>query len=156
MQVKASVRYPDEDLKVEEFPMITIYGMFDTENIYRRKHSRFIPYVVYKDLETATLSNQPQPIDIFYQIDFWSLSNRQINEMTAKWLGMCLRFFNINYKDVSIYCSQNSNMRNNVQFDQARKIRVFNSNIDYRIWATLFDENTYKVPLVQERIFNFK
>ena len=111
INVKAKVRYPDEKLKVEEFPLITICSLFDRENIYRRVYSPFTPYIINKDPKTITLSKQPQPIDIFYQIDFWTLSNRQINEITAKWFNTCLRFFNINCNNIFIYCGQNSNMR---------------------------------------------
>ena len=163
--VKAFVRFPDEGLKDEEFPCMTIFNLFDVSNEYRRQFSRFDPYLLSRDIEKgeAELTKQPIPVDTHYQIDFWSKSNRQMNEMTKNWLENCEGYFNLDCMDVSdnlrnIFCRQVGNLRNGSQgqYDQARKIRVFNKSIDYRLWLEIFEKNTYTVRTVAEDGLTFK
>ena len=159
--VNAYVRLPDEGLKEEMFPCVTVFNLFDVPNEHRRWQSRFVPYLVGRDYDAgiAELTKQPMPVDAHYQIDFWSMSNRQINEMTKNWLDMCGGFFNLDCMDVSnnlrsIFCRQASNLRPGMQgHDQARKVRVFNQNIDYRIWLEIFEKNTFTRRLVTETVF---
>ena len=164
--VKASVRLPDEDLKDEQFPCVTVFNLFDAPNERRRQYSRFEPCLVGRDLAKgeAELAKQPAPVDARYQIDFWSRSNRQMNEMTETWMEMCEGYFNLDCLDVSgnlrsIFCRQVGNLRPGLQgHDQARRVRVFNKSVDYRIWLEIFGRDTRKVPLVSEsgRVFRLR
>jgi len=155
--VKAHVREPDETLKHEQFPCMTVYGTFDRENVMRRQYDRFHSLIVNRDKEKfrAVVEKPPHPIDSHYQIDFWSLSNRQMNDMTRKWLDMCLRFFNLDCRDVSdnlrnIFCCQQGDLKKADYFDRERKVRVFHSIIDYRIWVEIYERGSYTVPIVKE------
>ena len=156
--VKASVRLPDEGLKDEQFPCITVFNLFDVPNENRRQHSRFQPRLVGRDNDrgVALLTRQPIPIDAHYQFDFWSKSNRQINEMTRKWMDKCEGYFNLDCRDVSdnlrsIFCRQAGRLRPGLQgHDQARRVRVFNASIDYRIWLEIYEKDVYTVRTVAE------
>ena len=170
--VNAFVRLPDEDLKEEIFPCMSVFNIFDVPNEYRRQRSRFIPHLMHRNYDKgeAIMTKQPLPVDALYQIDFWSFSNRQINEMTNKWMDMCEGYFNLDCEDVSsnlrnIFCRQVSNMRSQSmghgslrnssygQYDQARRVRVFNSSIDYRVWLEIFEKNTFTRRIVTEVSF---
>lgn len=155
--IGAKVRLPDEDLKTEEFPCATVYWLFDAPNEHRRQYSRFEPYVAGRDLEKgeALLAERPMPVDARYQLDFWSLSNRQLNEIAGKWTARCGGYFNLDCEDASgnvrsIFCRQAGNLRNGSQghTDRGRKVRVFNAGVDYTVWLEIFERETRAVRTV--------
>ena len=154
--VKGYVRDPAEVLKTEIFPCITIYNTFDRENIYRREYERDMK-IVGKDYDTKKvfMEKPPAPYDAFYQVDFWTLSNRQMNDLTLMWLDMCGRFFNLDCKDASdnlrnIYCGQVGHLKKADYIQQENNVRVFHSIIDYRIWVEIYERKLYDVPMVTD------
>ena len=99
--VPVKVRKPDEDFKIEEYPCITLYNLYSV-----RDEERYFPdsVVVERDLERNRLVEEKSaiPYSLFYQIDFWSRQQSQMNDMTRMWLGHHPdRCFNLPVKDLS-------------------------------------------------------
>lgn len=85
-EVYTFVRKPDEDYKIEKYPCISIYNIGYTRNPlrYNPMESRVgrredIPYMY---LEKSAI-----PYDLEYQLDFWSVYQSDMNDLTRKWLG---------------------------------------------------------------------
>ena len=99
--VPVKVRKPDEDFKIEEYPCITLYNLYSV-----RDEVRYFPdtVVVEKDPINHKLIEEKSaiPYSLFYQIDFWSRLQSQMNDMTRLWLGHHPdRYFNLPVKDLS-------------------------------------------------------
>ena len=141
--VPVKVRKPDEDFKIEEYPCITLYNLYSI-----RDNIRYYPdlVAVYKDPanHSVTLEKGAVPYSLFYQIDFWSRLQSNMNDMTRLWLGNHPDgHFNLPVKDLS------GNDRNSsvLMVDDLRKSdfltetkRTFHSSLTYRVWVEL-DEN---------------
>ena len=99
--VPVKVRKPDEDFKVEEYPCITLYNLYSM-----RDEVRYFPdtVVVQRDFERGKLIQERGaiPYSLFYQIDFWSRTQTQMNDMTRLWIGHHYdKSFNLPVKDLS-------------------------------------------------------
>lgn len=99
--VPVKVRKPDEDFKIEEYPCITLYNLYSL-----RDEVRYFPdkVVVERDYERNKLIEERGaiPYNLYYQIDFWSTRQSQMNDMTRMWLGNHPdRCFNLPVEDAS-------------------------------------------------------
>ena len=85
-RVPVYVRKPDEDFKVEKFPCI-ILQVLDTQFSIPRWY-KFDSYVVARDKENfrGILDKTPLPFDISYQIDFYAIKQKDLDELNVKWL----------------------------------------------------------------------
>lgn len=138
--VPVKVRKPDEDFKIEEYPCITLYNLYSV-----RDEERYFPdsVVVERDLERNRLVEEKSaiPYSLFYQIDFWSRQQSQMNDMTRMWLGHHPdRCFNLPVKDLS------GNDRDSfvLMTDDLKKSdfltdtqRTFHSVLTYRVWVEI-------------------
>lgn len=142
--VPVKIRKPDEDFKVETYPCITLYNLYSI-----RDDVRYFPdtVVVERNIETNKLIEEKSaiPYSLYYQFDFWSRLQSQMNDMTRMWLGHHPdKDFNLPVKDVS------GNDRSSYVFmtDDLKKSdfltgtdRTFHSMLTYRVWVEL-DERT--------------
>ena len=92
------VRDPEEDLREEQIPCVTItplYNRFDA----RRYNPN--PVIMSRNDEENLLTMQDSavPFNLFYQIDFWSRYKEDINLMTSTWLRKHFRQFNLKVVD---------------------------------------------------------
>lgn len=138
--VPVKVRKPDEDFKIEEYPCITLYNLYSV-----RDEVRYFPdtVVVEKDIENHKLIEEKSaiPYSLFYQIDFWSRQQSQMNDMTRMWLGHHPdRCFNLPVKDLS------GNDRDSfvLMTDDLKKSdfltdtkRTFHSVLTYKVWVEI-------------------
>lgn len=141
--VPVRIRKPDEDFKSEDYPMVTIYNLFTS----KRDEVRYYPFdvLVKADPNTSTgsLEKSAVPYSLQYQIDFWSTSQVDMNNMLAKWEFFVSRDFNLPVIDSGgvkryAHALQKGNMQ---KFDRLNgSDRIYHSCITYRIWAEL-DEN---------------
>ena len=147
------IRKPEEDFKVEKFPCVSIYNLF-----YRHDPLRFnsAPVVVdrNKDANIMTLEDPAVPYNLFYQLDFWSKYQSDMNMMTRTWLLKHFRQFNLEVTDdggVKRSCnvSINENPKKLDLMDMNE--RKFHTIISYRIWVELDDETRYNVSMVGNR-----
>lgn len=138
--VPVKVRKPDEDFKIEEYPCITLYNLYS-----KRDEERYFPdtVVVERDLDNNKIIEERSaiPYSLFYQIDFWSRHQSQMNDMTRMWLGHHPdRCFNLPVKDLS------GNDRDSfvLMTDDLKKSdfltdtkRTFHSVLTYRVWVEI-------------------
>lgn len=150
------VRKPEEDFKFEVFPCVSIYNTnsrFDTI----RYNSE--PVMVEKDIENsvAVMEDSAIPYELFYQIDFWSEYQDDMNQMTMSWLSKHFRQFNLTVTDDGgVVRSCNCLMSGQpVKSDLVlNKQRLFHTIISYRIWVEIDNETRYNVPIIKDRNFS--
>lgn len=147
------VRKPEEDLKFETFPCVSIYN-----KTYKPDLVRFYPYPVMVQKGSsgvpATMEDPALPFNLTYQIDFWARYQEDMNEMTKSWLSKHYRTFNLNVVDDggtkrSCNVMQEGDI---VKSDLVQgKNRLYHSIITYTIWVELDSETRYNVPIVVSR-----
>ena len=140
--VNVSVRKPDEDFKIEVYPSVSIYNLYSRLDLQRYDNSQVI---VSRDDETHRLVREQGaiPYNLYYQIDFWSKYQTDMNEMTRKWLSDIYRDFNLEVKDMSgktrsCYCLLTDDLAKADFIDGEN--RILHSALTYRIYVEL-DEN---------------
>lgn len=147
------VRDPEEDLREEQIPCVTItplYNRFDA----RRYNPN--PVIMSRNDEENLLTMQDSavPFNLFYQIDFWSRYKVDINLMTSTWLRKHFRQFNLKVVDDG-GTERSSNVIVNESLRESDLLknqkRLFHSIISYVIWVELDDEVGYNVHMVAER-----
>lgn len=147
------VRDPEEDLREEHIPCVTItplYNRFDA----RRYNPN--PVIMSRNDEENLLTMQDSavPFNLFYQIDFWSRYKEDINLMTSTWLRKHFRQFNLKVVDDG-GTERSSNVIVNESLRESDLLknqkRLFHSIISYVIWVELDDEVGYNVHMVAER-----
>lgn len=138
--VPVKIRKPDEDFKIEEYPCITLYNLYSV-----RDEERYFPdtVVVDRDFDNHRLIEEKSaiPYSLFYQIDFWSRQQSQMNDMTRMWLGHHPdKCFNLPVKDLS------GNNRDSfvLMTDDLKKSdfltdtkRTFHSVLTYKVWVEI-------------------
>ena len=138
--VPVKIRKPDEDFKIEEYPCITLYNLYSV-----RDEERYFPdtVVVERDFDNHKLIEEKSaiPYSLFYQIDFWSRQQSQMNDMTRMWLGHHPdKCFNLPVKDLS------GNNRDSLVLmtDDLKKSdfltdtkRTFHSVLTYKVWVEI-------------------
>lgn len=150
---KVYVRDPEEDLKEEDIPCVTITQLFNRFDPRRYNPN---PVIMSRNKEENTLQVQDPavPFNLFYQIDFWSRYREDINVMTSSWLKSHFRQFNLSVIDDG-GVERSSNVLVNESMKSADLLknqrRLFHSVISYVIWVELDDEVGYNVSMVAER-----
>lgn len=138
--VPVKIRKPDEDFKIEEYPCITLYNLYSV-----RDEERYFPdtVIVERDVDNHRLTEEKSaiPYSLFYQIDFWSRQQSQMNDMTRMWLGHHPdKCFNLPVKDLS------GNNRDSfvLMTDDLKKSdfltdtkRTFHSVLTYKVWVEI-------------------
>jgi hypothetical protein len=148
------VRDPEEDLKEEQIPCVTITHLF---NRFDSKRYNPNPVIMSKDEENSLLNVQESaiPFNLTYQIDFWSRYKEDINIMTSSWLRKHFRQFNLKVIDDG-GTERTSNVLLNEQMKSSdlmkNQKRLFHSVISYVIWVELDDELGYNVHMVADRV----
>lgn len=149
--IPVKVRKPDEDFKIEEYPCITLYNLYGV-----RDEVRYFPdkVVVERDLEKNKLIEERGaiPYNLFYQLDFWSRQQSQMNDMTRMWLGHHPdRCFNLPVKDIS---GQNRDCFVLMTDDLTKSDfltennRTFHSVITYRVWVEIDERIRNESPMI--------
>lgn len=138
--VPVKIRKPDEDFKIEEYPCITLYNLYSV-----RDEVRFFPdkVVVERDHERNKLIEERGaiPYSLFYQFDFWSRLQSQMNDMTRIWLGHHPdRSFNLPVKDLSgqnrsSFVLQVGDLVKSDSLTEAE--RTLHSVLTYRVWVEI-------------------
>jgi hypothetical protein len=95
------VREPDVDLTDYEnkYPVATLTKLYVRDNVYRQGDGT--PIVVENTDTTITTEEQAKPFELFYQIDFWTKNQKDMDEITMKWLINFDRDFVLTVKDLS-------------------------------------------------------
>lgn len=153
VSVPVTIRKPDEDFKVEEYPCISLYNLYSNRNEMRYNPER---QVVSRNVEDKVMVVEASaiPYDLEYQIDFWSKLQSEMNEMLRLWLSHNPdKYINLPVKDVS------GNDRNSfmLQTEGLKKSdlitgdkRLFHSFITYKIWVELDEHIGSELPMVTQ------
>lgn len=151
--VPVDVRKPDEDFKVESYPRITIYNLYST-----RDEERYFPdkVVVLRDDESKTLVEEKGaiPYSLYYQIDFWSRLQSDMNEMTRMWLTSHPdKYFNLDVKDMagkdrSSFVLLTDDLKKSDYF--TGRDRTFHSYLTYRVWVELDERVQTEGAMIME------
>lgn len=149
--VPVIIRKPDEDFKVEQYPCISLYNLYS-----RRDKDRYYsdPVVTARDEvhKTMTLEKAAIPFSLYYQMDFWSTSITQMNEMTRRWLSatpeQCfnLPVIDLAGKSRSSFVLETDSLRKSDILTS--KERTFHSFLTYRVWVELDDRVAETKPMV--------
>lgn len=153
--IPVKVRKPDEDFKIEEYPCITLYNLYSV-----RDEVRYFPdtVVVERDFETKSLIEEKSavPYSLFYQLDFWSRKQSQMNDMTRIWLGHHPdKCFNLPVKDLSgndrsSFVLMTDNL---VKSDYLTGTdRTFHSILTYRVWVEIDEKIRIEGKLITDII----
>lgn len=150
--VRCRVRKPDEDFKKEDYPLISIYNLYNVRDDFRRAQ-RDVELSKNVDTRTILVEQAALPFNLFYQIDFWSQQQSQMDSMTMQWINATQggKDFNLPVVDNgghsrTCYCLCKGDLGKSDLLEGTS--RTFHSFITYRIYAEI-DENVQKVePLV--------
>lgn len=96
--VKVVVRKPDEDFNEEDYPIVSIYNLYDRFSKVRYSPD---PVVISQvgAYGTAIIEDSALPYDLFYQIDFWASLQSDMNIMTKQWKSISKLWFNLDVID---------------------------------------------------------
>lgn len=138
--VPVKIRKPDEDFKIEEYPCITLYNLYSV-----RDEVRYFPDKVvverHPDRNILIEERGAIPYSLFYQLDFWSRKQSQMNDMTRMWLGHHPdRCFNLPVKDLSgqdrsSFVLMTDDLRKSDFLTETQ--RTFHSVLTYRVWVEI-------------------
>ena len=147
------VRDPEEDLREEQIPCVTITPLHNRFDARRYNPN---PVIMSRNDEENLLTMQDSavPFNLLYHIDFWSRYKEDINLMTSTWLRKHFRQFNLKVVDDG-GTERSSNVIVNESLRESDLLknqkRLFHSIISYVIWVELDDEVGYNVHMVAER-----
>lgn len=98
--VKVIIRKPDEDFNEEDYPLVSIYNLYDKFSKLRYSPE---PVVTHRlpESHTLILEDSALPYDLYYQIDFWATLQTDMNQMTKYWKAFTKSWFNLDVLDES-------------------------------------------------------
>lgn len=150
------VRKPEEDFKDEIFPCVSIYN-----RTYEHDPIRYDPVPVKLGIDLSKKNIEMEetavPFNLFYQIDFWSRFQTDMDTMTRTWLSKHFRQFNLKVIDDggverSCNCMQKGQItKSDLVLD---KKRLFHSIANLEIWVELDNETRYNMPVIITRDVN--
>ena len=145
--VPVRIRKPDEDFKVEDYPMITITNLFTS----KRDEVRYYPFKVLRGYDVSTAKGNLEltavPYSVFYQIDFWSTLQTDMNNMLSQWCFAVSRDFNLPVIDSGGTPRDAFALQSGETLKRSDKLlsgdRLFCSSITYRIWAEIDESSDF-------------
>lgn len=152
--VKVVIRKPDDDFTTEDYPLISVYNLYDRFSVSRYSPE---PVVVSKDEKSNSLlvEESALPYDLFYQIDFWANLQSDMNSMTRQWKSYSKMWFNLDVTDESgnprscFVLSQNDFNKSDLLSGGKR---LFHSFGTYKIQVELDDNVQSKLPMITNTI----
>jgi hypothetical protein len=150
ISVPAIPREPEQEFKEEQFPLVSITSLYETFSRERYVQDK---QVVSKVNGIAIYEDSCKPFELFYQIDFWSSYQIEMDEMTMLWSSRSFPDFNLPVKDKSgnqrsVYALARSNMQANDFISGTN--RTFHSFITYRFSVSIDENIKSTAPIVLE------
>lgn len=152
------IRKPEEDLKFEIFPCVSIYNTGYSSDLRRYDKE---PVIVEKDIEKGivTLEDSAVPFNLEYQLDFWSKYATDMDTMTRTWLIKHFRQFNLKVVDDG-GTERTCNCLRTGRVEKSDLVlntkRLFHTIIKYQIWVELDDETRYNKFMVKNTNIEFE
>ena len=152
--VKVVVRKPDEDFNEEDYPLVSIYNLYDR---FAKERYSPEPCVVYRNLKKNFLISEESalPYDLFYQIDFWSNNQSDMNSMTKQWKSYSKSWFNLDVVDESgnlrsCFVLYRNDFRKADLMKSGK--RLFHSFGSYKIQVEIDDNTQNLIPMATSEI----
>ena len=148
--VKVVIRKPDEDFSEEDYPIVSIYNLYDRFSKGRYSSE---PVVISRNEgeHSLVLEESALPYDLFYQIDFWATLQSDRNSMVKQWKAFSKFWFNLNVIDESgtprscFVLSRNDFNRADLMKDGKR---LFHSFGTYRVQVEIDENVRTEVPML--------
>lgn len=149
--IPVDIQKPDEDFKIEQYPCGTLYNLYDNYDPVRYDPT---PVIVSRDnaSHSMVVEKSALPYSLFYQLNFWSRTQTEMNEMTRLWFGNIeMGYFNLPVKDLSgndrsCFCRQIDNV-NKFEYLVDTE-RTLHTVVTYRIWVELDEKSQTTQPMV--------
>lgn len=143
------VRKPEEDFKIESYPGISIYNLYSMLDRTRLG----VDTVISRDNNNHSLIVEKAaiPYNLFYQVDFWTLYQSDMNDLLLKWISNTGHDFNLpvidkSGKERSCFVMMVDDFKKSDFIKQSD--RIYHSMMTYRIYVEI-DENVQTVePMV--------
>lgn len=140
------VRNPEGEFQIKTFPSVSIYNYNQVFSKIRHDEFARTHREYSEDLKTVTIERPALPYDLFYQIDFWSEYQTDMNDMTRTWLA------NVEPRTTLEVVDTEGNTRHCVMFledmanidEKEDNTNIFHRAYSYRIWVEL-DEREPRV-----------
>jgi hypothetical protein len=152
--VKAVVRKPDDDFNEEEYPVVTVYNLYDR---FSRERYSPEPLEISRDPDhnRIVMEKSALPYDLYYQIDFWATRQVDMNEMTRQWRNATGLYFNLDVVDMS-GISRSCFVLSRNDFNKSDLMqngkRLFHSFGTYRIYTEIDEREQTLEPMVTETL----
>lgn len=154
--VKVVIRKPDDDFSNEDYPLVSIYNLYD-----RFSKDRYSPepILVSRNEETgkAILEDSALPHDLYYQIDFWATLQSDINSITKQWKAFSKFWFNLDVTDESgiprscFVLSRNDFTKSDLLQNGSRLFHTFST---YKVQVEIDEKVQKPIPVVLTPEFN--
>lgn len=143
------VRTPEREFKHEDYPCVSIYNLYEKHD-KKRYNPEPVVMSVDKITNTAVVEESAVPFNLYYQIDFWSKYQMDMNKMTGSWLQHHFRYFNLPVVDEggkprTCFVTP-SDMPRKADF-LSNGERVFRTIFSYCIRVELDNETRYNVSI---------
>lgn len=151
-EVTFCVRKPEEDLKFEVFPCVSIYNL-STRYVPTRHLPLEEDVVLGRDYENSqiVMEKQAVPFDLEYQVEFWSRFQTDMDDMLMSWMTTHYRQFNLpvlttegTQRDVNVLQVGDIVKSDLVLLTK----RLFHTIIKYSIWVEIDGGIRYTKPMV--------
>lgn len=148
--VKVVIRKPDDDFTTEDYPLISIYNLFDRFS-KERYHPEAVVVSRYAEAHSLVMEETALPFDLFYQIDFWATLQSDMNEMTRQWKAYSKFWFNLDVLDMSgiprscFVLSRNDFNKSDLLKDGKR---LFHSFGTYKVQVEIDENVNTTMPMV--------
>ncbi len=157
-KVPVVVRKPDEDFKVESYPCIVLQITGSTFSAGRSVKRETVKVSIDKENYTGIIRKTDLPYDLALQIDFYSLSENELDSMIIKWLSKSRREFVLNVKnrggddDDCLVTPSNATVELNVvRLDEMNgDDRLFRACMNYTVYGRIEEAETEEVPLLRK------
>lgn len=149
--IPVRVKKPDEDFKVEDYPM----AYLSIVSISKRDSVRYYPFRVPRDSNPLThktyLERTAVPHSIFIQLDFYTTTQSDMDKIITAWDFEASRDINLPVVDSggtsrTTLALNTGNVINRVDKLSGNN-RVFCTSYTYRVWAEIDEENANKREL---------
>ena len=157
-KIPVVVRKPDEDFKVESYPCIVLQITGATFSAGRSVKRETVKVSIDKENYTGIIRKTALPYDLALQIDFYSLSENELDSMIIKWLSKSRREFVLNVKnrggddDDCLVTPNNGTVELNVvRLDEMNgDDRLFRACMNYTVYGRIEEAETEEVPLLRK------
>lgn len=147
------VRNPEGEFQIKTFPSVSIFNYNQVFAKNRHNEQTLPPRKYSEDGKSIILEKPALPYDLFYQVDFWSEYQTDINDMTRTWLA------NVEPRTTLEVVDTEGNTRHCVMYlvdmanvdEKEGNVNIFRRAYSYRIWVELDEREPTTQRVVAER-----